>query len=104
MVPQEKPSYPTGDIMMDHVVEVVKEDHEAPYLMKNLLKPFVGHLGRPGLTLYTLHQQKTHCVGPFGNNLRAGCSLTRNSNGVPQNQVFACREGYYCTLAFLNNY
>ena len=39
MVPQEKPRYPTGDIMMDHVVEAVKEDREAPYLMKNLLKP-----------------------------------------------------------------
>ena len=62
------------------------------------------HLGRPGLTLYTSHQQTTHCVGPFGNNLRAGCSLTRNSNGVPQNQVSACKEGDYCTTALLNNY
>ena len=35
MVLQEKPSYPTGDIMMDHVVEAVKEDHAAPCLMKN---------------------------------------------------------------------
>ena len=29
MVTQEKPSYPTGDIMLDHVVEVVKEAYEA---------------------------------------------------------------------------
>ena len=39
MEPQEKPSYPTGDIMLNHVVEAVKEDHEAPCLMKKLLKP-----------------------------------------------------------------
>ena len=38
MVTREKPSYPTGDIMLDHVVEVVKEDHEAPCLMKKPMK------------------------------------------------------------------
>ena len=38
MVPQEKPSYPIGDIMLDHMVEAVKEDHEAPCLMKKPMK------------------------------------------------------------------
>ena len=47
MVPQEKPSYPTGDIMLDHVVEVVKEGHEAPCLMKKPMKP----LGMPNKPL-----------------------------------------------------
>ena len=61
-------------------------------------------IGQTRVNSYASHQKKTHRVGPFGNNLRAGCSLTRNSNGVPQNQVSACREGYYCTLAFKHNY
>ena len=54
---------------------------------------------REDLGSYTiiLTNKKTHSVGPFGNNLRTGCSLTRNNYGVPQNQVFASREGYYCT-------
>ena len=39
------------------------------------------------------HQQKTHSVGPFGNNLRTSCSLTRNSYGEPQNQVSAGKRG-----------
>ena len=34
-----RPNYPTYDVMMDHVVEEVKEYHEAPCLMKKLLKP-----------------------------------------------------------------
>ena len=38
MVPQEKPSYPTGDIMLDHVVEAVKEDNEDLSMMKKSLK------------------------------------------------------------------
>ena len=38
MVPQEKPIYPIGDILLDRVVEAVKEDHEAPCLMKKLMK------------------------------------------------------------------
>ena len=38
MVTQEKPSYPIGDTMVDHVVEAIKEDHEAPCLMKKSMK------------------------------------------------------------------
>src|SRR5271156_2936342 len=37
--------------------------------------------------------KQTLTVGPFGNNLQAGCSLTRNSYGVPQNQVSASKRG-----------
>ena len=48
----------------------------------------------PSFIPFTSHQQKTHSVGPFGNNLRTGCSLTRNSYGqVPQNQVSVSRRG-----------
>ena len=41
--PKRRIGNPTGDVMVDHVVEVVKEDHEAPCLMKNPMKP----LGMP---------------------------------------------------------
>ena len=44
MVPQEKPSYPIGDIMLDHVVEAVKEDHEGLSMMKKSLKKSFGTL------------------------------------------------------------
>ena len=51
MVTQEKPSYPTGYIMLDHVVEAVKEAHEAPWHAKEAFgtpngpnDPFCGHL------------------------------------------------------------
>ena len=53
----------------------------------------VGLRADLGSILLSLHQQKTHSVGPFGNILRTGCSLTRNSYGVPQNQVSASRRG-----------
>ena len=36
--PRIIPSYPIGDIMLDHVVEAVKEDHETPCLMKKPMK------------------------------------------------------------------
>ena len=75
-----------------------------PFRSQPMTTGFCWAIGQTRVNSYASHQQKTHHVGPFGNNLRAGCSLTRNSNGVPQNQVSACREGYYCTLAFKNNY
>ena len=53
----------------------------------------IGLRADPGSILLSSHQLKTHSVGPFGNNLRTGCSLTRNSYGVPQNQVSASRRG-----------
>ena len=58
MVPKDKPSYPTGDILLDHVVEAVKEDHEAPCLMKKLMKP----LGMPKKPLEHQMGQMTHFV------------------------------------------
>ena len=58
MVPQEKPSYPTSDIMLDHVVEAVKEDHEASCLMKKPMKP----LGMPKKPLEHQMGQMTHSV------------------------------------------
>ena len=57
-VPQEKPSYPTSDIMLDHVAEAVKEDHEAPCLMKKLMKP----LGMSKKPLEQQMGQMTHSV------------------------------------------
>ena len=57
-------------------------------------------IGQTQVYSFNVAPTKTHSVGPFGNNLRAGYSLTRNSYGVPQNQVYASREGDYCTLAF----
>ena len=45
----------------------------------------VGLREDPGSILLSLHQQQTHNVGPFSNNLRTGCSLTQNSYGMPQN-------------------
>ena len=39
---------PAGDVMLDHVVEAVKEDHEAPCLMKKPMKP----LGMPKKPLW----------------------------------------------------
>ena len=44
----------------------------------------LGYRADPGFIPLTSHQQKTHSVCPFGNNLRTGCSLTRNSYGVTQ--------------------
>ena len=51
MVTQEKPRCPTGDIMLDHVVEAVKEAHEAPRHAEEAFgtpngpnDPFYGHL------------------------------------------------------------
>ena len=55
-----------------------------------------------GSILLSLHQQNTHSVGPFGNNLRRGCSLTRNSYGVPQNQIFASKRGILLYLLTSN--
>ena len=43
MVPQKKPSYPTGDIMLDHVVKMVKEAYEVSCLMKKLHKIPLTH-------------------------------------------------------------
>ena len=56
------------------------------------------------LSFYLCTNKKTHSVGPFSNNLWTGCSLTRNSYGVPQNQVSASKEGYYYTFSLNNKY
>ena len=64
----------------------------------------LGYRADQGFIPITLHQQNTHNVGPFGNNLRAGCSLTRNSYGVPQNQVSASRRGILLYLSPLITY
>ena len=54
----------------------------------------LGVRGRSGFLCFYLYTNKqTHIVGPFGNNLRTGCSLTRNSYGVPQNQVSVGKRG-----------
>ena len=52
-----------------------------------------GYRVDPGFIPLTSHQQKTHSVGPFDNNLRTSCSLTRNSYGVPQNQISVEKRG-----------
>ena len=55
------------------------------YPLSILLMDLLG-LGQTRVLYYYLRtNKKTHSVGPFGNNLRTGCSLTRNSYGVPQN-------------------
>ena len=36
----------------------------------------LGYREDPGFIPLASHQQKTHRVGPFGNNLRTSCSLT----------------------------
>ena len=52
----------------------------------------VGINGQTQVSPLNSHQQKTHSVGPFGSSLGTGYSLTGNSYGVPQNQVFASRR------------
>ena len=72
------------------------QSHFPNYIMKNfdikkmiyrhlikIKKCLLGNREDLGFIPFTSHQQKTHSVVPFGNNLRVGCSLTRNSYGVP---------------------
>ena len=73
MVTQEKPSYPTGYIMLDHVVEAVKEAHEAPWHAKEAFgpnEPFCGHLWLAWLlmvwwSLETLGEVLVDMLKPF---------------------------------------
>ena len=64
----------------------------------------LGGWGRPGFLCFYLHTKKqTHSVGPFSNILRTGCSLTRNSYGVPQNQVSTGERDITVPLALTKN-
>ena len=58
----------------------------------SLSSAVLGYRADLGFIPFTSHQQKTHNVGPFRNNLQVGCSLTRNNYGVLQNQVSASKR------------
>ena len=68
----------------------------------------LGNRADPGLS-FNAHQQKTHIVDPFGNNLHAGCSLTRNRYGGAAESGFWKQRGELLYLSLLitlliNNY
>ena len=70
------------------------EIKEYTALFKEFHDILLGGWGKPGfLFFYLCTNKQTHSVGPFGNNLRTGCSLTQNSYGVPQNQVSVGKRG-----------
>ena len=68
-----------------HDTTMTEEIQEEDQDFEEAQEPVLG-LGPTRVLYYYLCTNKnTHSVGPFGNNLRTGCSLTRNSYGVPQN-------------------
>ena len=66
---------------------------DLPAPVNYIVSTSVGLRADLGSIILSLHQQKTHSVGPFSNNLQIGYSLTRNSYGVPQ------KREYYCTFS-----